>query len=152
MYRYVLTYLLLVLLGTTTMQECGYSVMAKQRALLTETERRQIAGEEGSNKKYQATSRVRRRIDEELPEDLDILRRHNQDLLTEFYDVAGPIFYCPVCGDPFVELSNVIKHTTSTGDEAHKDLSTEQLKQMSPDWWKAEAPEEWETLENSANW
>ncbi|WP_306055609.1 hypothetical protein [Natronococcus wangiae] len=57
--------------------------MAKTRALLTETEREQIAGEHGDSRRYQATSRVRRRIDEELDRDISILEEHHPELLEE---------------------------------------------------------------------
>lgn len=65
--------------------------MAKTRALLTETERRQLAGEESDERKYQATSRVRRRINEELTTDLEVLAEHHPDLLSEIQSV--------VCGE-----------------------------------------------------
>lgn len=57
--------------------------MAKTRALLTETERKQLAGEQGDERKYQATSRVRRRINEELTTDIKVLAEHHPDLLSE---------------------------------------------------------------------
>lgn len=50
---------------------------------MTETEREQIAGEHGKDRKYQATSRVRRRIKEELPRDVDTLREHHPELFEE---------------------------------------------------------------------
>jgi hypothetical protein len=62
--------------------------MAKTRALLTETEREQIAGEHGDSRKYQATSRVRARIQEELTTDLDVLEEHHPELLAELRDVV----------------------------------------------------------------
>ena len=62
--------------------------MAKTRALLTETEREQIAGEHGDSRRYQATSRVRRRIDEELIHDIEVLEEHHPDLLDELRDVV----------------------------------------------------------------
>jgi hypothetical protein len=62
--------------------------MAKTRALLTETEREQIAGDHGEERRYQATSRVRRRIHEELPQDVDLLKRHHPDLLEELRDAV----------------------------------------------------------------
>lgn len=62
--------------------------MAKSRAVLTETEREQIAGEHGDDRKYQATSRARRRIKEELPRDVEILKEHNPDLLDELREVV----------------------------------------------------------------
>ena len=62
--------------------------MAKTRALLTETEREQIAGDHGRDRRYQATSRVRRRIDEELTEDIKILKEHHPELLEELRGVV----------------------------------------------------------------
>lgn len=62
--------------------------MAKSRALLTETEREQIAGEHSEERKYQATSRVRRRVKEELTEDIEVLENHHPDLLEELREVV----------------------------------------------------------------
>lgn len=62
--------------------------MAKSRALLTETEREQIAGEHGDDRKYQATSRVRRRINEELIDDVELLKENHPDLLDELREVV----------------------------------------------------------------
>ncbi|TMT78009.1 hypothetical protein E2L06_20865 [Haloterrigena sp. H1] len=62
--------------------------MSKTRALLTETEREQIAGKHGDQRRYQATSRVRRRIDEELSKDIEILEEHHPKLLEELRDVT----------------------------------------------------------------
>lgn len=62
--------------------------MAKTRALLTETERKQLAGKEGDERKYQATSRVRRRINEELTTDMEVLSEHHSDLFSEIQSVV----------------------------------------------------------------
>ena len=62
--------------------------MAKTRALLTETERRQIADKQGRERRYQATSRVRRRIKDELTEDIAVLEEHHPDLLDELREVV----------------------------------------------------------------
>lgn len=62
--------------------------MAKQRALLTETEREQIAGEHGDQRRYEANSRVRRRIKDELATDAEILEEHHPELLEELRDVV----------------------------------------------------------------
>jgi len=62
--------------------------MAKTRALLTETEREQIAGEHGRDRRYQATSRVRSRIKEELSKDVEVLAEHHPDLLEELREVV----------------------------------------------------------------
>lgn len=62
--------------------------MAKTRALLTEREREQIAGEHGKDRRYQATSRVRSRIQEELKHDVEVLKKHHPDLLEELREVV----------------------------------------------------------------
>lgn len=62
--------------------------MAKTRALLTETEREQIAGEHGDSRRYQATSRVRRRVVDELTKDIEVLQEHHPDLLDEVREVV----------------------------------------------------------------
>lgn len=62
--------------------------MAKTRALLTDTEREQIAGEHGDDRKYQAASRIRRRIDEELTTDVEVLQEQHPQLLEELRDVV----------------------------------------------------------------
>jgi hypothetical protein len=62
--------------------------MAKQRALLTETERRQLAGEKGDQRRYEATSRVRRRVEEELTVDVELLQEHRPELLEEIRQVV----------------------------------------------------------------
>lgn len=62
--------------------------MAKTRALLTETEREQITGEHGDDRKYQAASRIRRRIGDELTTDVEILRENHPDLYDELREVV----------------------------------------------------------------
>jgi hypothetical protein len=62
--------------------------MAKTRALLTETEREQIAGEHGDTRKYQAASRVRSRIEGELTIDVEILREHHPGLYDELREAV----------------------------------------------------------------
>lgn len=67
--------------------------MARTRALMTKTDREQIANREevDENKRYQAISRVRGRIQEELPQDVEILKQNHPELLEELRDV--------VCGE-----------------------------------------------------
>lgn len=62
--------------------------MARSRAMLTEREREQIAGEHGDDRKYQATSRARRRIEEELTTDVELLSEHHPQLLDELREVV----------------------------------------------------------------
>ncbi|EMA41945.1 hypothetical protein [Halococcus hamelinensis] len=62
--------------------------MARTRALLTETEREQIAGEQSDKRKYEAVSRARRRVNEELTKDVALLEEHHPDLLAELREVV----------------------------------------------------------------
>jgi hypothetical protein len=62
--------------------------MAKSRALITETEREQIAGEHGDQRRYEAVSRVRARIKDELETDVEVLQKHHQELLGEIQDAV----------------------------------------------------------------
>lgn len=64
--------------------------MAKTRALMTQTERDRIAGREDVEdiKRYQAITRVRRRIEDELTQDISILEDHHEGLLEELRDVV----------------------------------------------------------------
>jgi len=62
--------------------------MAKTRALLTETEREQITGEHGDSRRYQAVSRVRNRITDELTTDVEVLREHHPELFDELREVV----------------------------------------------------------------
>jgi len=79
--------------------------MARTRALMTETERELIAGEGTDQRRYEAVSRVRSRVKEELTTDVEILEEHHPDLLEELREVvcggvhtaAGPIVDCPEC-------------------------------------------------------
>jgi len=64
--------------------------MAKSRGLITLTERERISGEADVKKakEYQAVSRIRRRIHEELPEEIDLLEEHHPELLAELREVV----------------------------------------------------------------
>ncbi|WP_188871938.1 hypothetical protein [Halarchaeum rubridurum] len=64
--------------------------MARTRALMTETERARIAGEEDveDRKVYQAISEVRNRINDELVDDVETLEEHHPGLLEELRDVV----------------------------------------------------------------
>jgi len=62
------------------------------RALLTKKERERIAGDtENEQRRYEAVSRARRRIHEELPGDLELLEKNHPTLYDELVSV--------VCGD-----------------------------------------------------
>ena len=62
--------------------------VAQSRALITETEREHLAGEHGDRRKYEATSRIRSRIADELTEDVAVLEEHHPELLEELRDVV----------------------------------------------------------------
>ena len=64
--------------------------MTRSRGLITFTERERIAGRDSveDSKRYQAISRVRRRINEEVVEEVDLLREHHPDLLEELQEVV----------------------------------------------------------------
>lgn len=63
-------------------------VMARSRALITEREREHIAGEHGDDRKYEAVSRVRSRIRDELSTDVEVLEENHPDLLEELREVV----------------------------------------------------------------
>lgn len=64
--------------------------MARRRALLTDSERELIATDDPDepNRKYQAVSRVRNKIEDELTEDIEILRENHPDLYSELREVV----------------------------------------------------------------
>lgn len=77
-----------MMLAYMSMSANSRSRMAKTRALLTDTDREYLTGESGDEKRYQSASRVRRRIQEELPEDIELLEEHHPDLLDELRDAV----------------------------------------------------------------
>jgi hypothetical protein len=71
------------------MSEQDQTGMARGRALITETEREHIAGErDHDQRRYEAVSRVRARIEEELAEDVLLLEEHHPELLEEIQEVV----------------------------------------------------------------
>ena len=63
--------------------------MAYGRALLTDAERRHISRESGNEQlRYEASWRVRKRIQEELPRDVEILAEYHPELLEELREVV----------------------------------------------------------------
>lgn len=55
--------------------------------MLTDTERELLDDEEKPDRYYQAVSRVRRKINEELVEDVGILEQNHPELLEELREV-----------------------------------------------------------------
>ena len=62
--------------------------MAQGRALLTDAERKALIGEKGDQRRYEATSRVRARMRDELTEDVELFTEHNPDLLEELRTIV----------------------------------------------------------------
>ena len=56
--------------------------------MLTETERELLEADEKSDRYYQAVSRIRRKIGEELTEDVVILEENHPELLEELQEVV----------------------------------------------------------------
>jgi len=66
------------------------AAMGRYRALLTETDREHITGESdpSDQQRDQSVYRVRQRITEELPRDIEILAEDRPDLLDELREVV----------------------------------------------------------------
>lgn len=62
--------------------------MARTRALLTERDRELIADEDAGNRRYQAVSEVRSRINDNLADDIRVLEEHHPELLSELREVV----------------------------------------------------------------
>ena len=64
--------------------------MGRYRAIMTETDREHISGESDPSprQKDQAVYRVRQRIGEELPHDIEVLREHRPDVFEELRAVV----------------------------------------------------------------
>jgi|JXWS01.1.fsa_nt_gb hypothetical protein len=68
--------------------EADNQEMARRRAMLTDTERELLDGDEKSDRYYQAVSRIRRKINEELTEDIRLLQENHPELLEELREVV----------------------------------------------------------------
>lgn len=64
------------------------TAMADSRALITDTEREQLAGDHGDDRRYQAASRVRARIQDELTTDVQLLADEHPQLLEELREIV----------------------------------------------------------------
>ena len=73
--------------------------MSRSRGLVTDTEWERITGEADveDSKRYQAISRVRRRIKEELPKEMEMLEEHHPDLFEDLRET--------VCGEDIADTS-----------------------------------------------
>ncbi|MDS0220872.1 hypothetical protein NDI54_05825 [Haloarcula sp. S1AR25-5A] len=55
---------------------------------MTETERELIASEESEQRRYEAVSRVRGRVRDELTKDIELLKEHHPELFEELREVV----------------------------------------------------------------
>jgi len=62
--------------------------MATGRALTTETEQEYLRGEHGDQRMYEARSRVKSRINEQLAEDVDLFEDEAPELLEVLREVV----------------------------------------------------------------
>ena len=62
--------------------------MARTRALLTARDRELLANQEDGNRRYQAISEIRSRINEELTTDVELLEENHPELLEELQEVV----------------------------------------------------------------
>jgi len=62
--------------------------MSRRRAMLTDTERELLDADEKSDRYYQAVSRIRRKINEELTKDTRLLEENHPELLEELREVV----------------------------------------------------------------
>lgn len=62
--------------------------MVTGRALTTEAEREYLQGEHGDQRMYEAKSRVKRRIEDQLSEDVELFEEEHPELLAELRKVV----------------------------------------------------------------
>jgi len=62
--------------------------MATGRALTTETEREYLRGEHGDQRMYEARSRIKARINDQLASDVEVFKDEAPELLEELREVA----------------------------------------------------------------
>lgn len=73
-----------------TMPQNKPAAMGRYRAVMTETDREYISGEGDAtdHQVQQSVTRVRSRIEDELPRDIEILEEHRPDLLEKLREVV----------------------------------------------------------------
>lgn len=95
--------------------------MGRTRALLTDTDRKQITGEEGADRRYQSATRIRRRV-EELERDAEILSEHHPELLEELREAFGATE-----GGRLKRLSKDIGEPITVGNRVYEDGDVHEL-------------------------
>lgn len=104
-------------------------VMGRRRAILTDSERELLSAEdlEDENRRYQAVSRVRNKVEDELPRDVEILSEHHPQLLSELRGV--------VCEDTSADvdreqLLDVVHAALTAHDRVEGDRVRAELEQL----------------------
>jgi len=64
------------------------STMGIGRGILTDGEREYLRDEAGDQRKYEARSRFRSRLEEKISDDVELLAEHHPDLLEELREVV----------------------------------------------------------------
>lgn len=77
-----------MVLVNITLEDRQLTTMAQSRALITKTEREHIADENGDRRKYEAVSRVRARMNDELTKDIEVLEKNHPQLLNELRQIV----------------------------------------------------------------
>ncbi len=72
------------------MAEQATREMGRYRALMTDTDREYLTGEgePSDDQLHQSAYRVRSRINDELPHEIELLKEHRPDLLEELREVV----------------------------------------------------------------
>lgn len=78
----------MILFYDTIAKGLSNNIMAR-RALLTDTERKVLETDEQSERFYQVVSRVRKKINEELPQDVQIIKQNHSELHNELLGVVN---------------------------------------------------------------
>ena len=96
-------------LASAVMARSQSESMGTTRALITETEYEQLAGEHGDKRRYEATSRVRARVNQRLTEDIEHLAEYNPKLLGEIREVVCPEDEGPATGETADEAARRVR-------------------------------------------
>ena len=62
--------------------------MGRRRALLTDRERELLADSDAQDQRYVAISRIRNKIEDELPQDVELLRTYHPKLFSELQEAV----------------------------------------------------------------
>ena len=114
------------------------TIRMARRALLTDAERDAIKNPESRENPYVAVSRVRKKINEELTEDIEILEENHQELLEELRDVVCQETMSERVGGQQGEFTENEPDTRTTAPGSHgregRDLVERAVEQIAENW------------------